>query len=148
MRVHLHAAPVLLIVMASSPEPGFAQDDTEGVLQAQTQRFAAMVSGDLNELEQLLSPDLIYTHTTGTTETKAEFLTSLRLGSLSYESIVPDHAEVRIFGQAAISLGTSAMHVMSDGQEFIFSIRFLEAYVRRDGRWLLTAWQSTRLPAG
>ena len=146
MRVRPSSAPILLILMASSPEPGISQDGPATVLQAQTQRFSAMVSGDLSELEQLLSPDLIYTHTAGSTETKAEFLSSLRLGSLSYESITPDDAEVRVFGEAAVSTGRSAMRVISNGQELAFTIRFLEVYVRRDGRWLLEAWQSTRLP--
>jgi hypothetical protein len=39
------------------------------------------------------------------------------------------------------------MRVRSASGEASFTIRFLEAYVRRRGRWELVAWQSSMLPS-
>jgi len=123
-----------------------AQDPGHAVLEVQAQRFEAMVRSDIRRLEELLSPDLVYTHTSGSTESKAEFLTTLRSGRLSYLSITPSDQVVRILGEVAVSAGRSAMRINSQGREQAFAIRYLEVYARRDGVWLLIAWQSTRLP--
>jgi ketosteroid isomerase-like protein len=45
---------------------------------AEHDRFAAMVRGDLTALDTLVADDLGYTHTDGVTQTKAEFLETVR----------------------------------------------------------------------
>src|SRR5688572_33306568 len=88
-----------------------AQQPGHAVLEVQAQRFDAMVRSDIRRLDELLSPDLVYTHTSGSTEGKAEFLTTLRSGRLWYLSIAPSDQVVRIFGEVAVSAGRSAMRI-------------------------------------
>jgi uncharacterized protein (TIGR02246 family) len=111
------------------------------------QRFGAMVEGDATLLEQVLGEDLTYVHTTGAADTKATFLASLRAGQVRYLEIQPDEVEVRIYGDAAaVVTGRVAMRVALDGKEISFPARFTSVYAKRHDRWLLVAWQSTRLP--
>lgn len=111
------------------------------------QRFEAMVKGDATLLECLLCEDLTYTHTTGVVDTKATFLASLRAGTLRYLAIQLDGVEVRIYGGvAAVVTGRIDMRVALDDKEVVFPARFTSVYAKRHGRWLLVAWQSTRLP--
>jgi uncharacterized protein (TIGR02246 family) len=111
------------------------------------QRFDAMVEGDATLLERILDEDLTYTHTTGVVDTKATFLASIRAGTLRYLAIQVDGVEVRIYADAAaVVTGRIDMRVALAGKEAAFTARFTSVYAKRRDRWLLVAWQSTRLP--
>ncbi len=116
------------------------------VLLVQARRFAAMIAVDTVELASILAPDLTYTHTMGDTETKAQFLATLRSRWLKYESIEPDSVQVRIYRGTAVVTGRSAMQIIAGDRALSFEIRFIEVYQWNEGRWQLLAWQSTRLP--
>ncbi len=115
------------------------------VLLVQARRFRAMTENDVSALESILSDDLTYTHTTGTTETKAEFLSSLEAQGIAYHSIEPTDVKVRIFATTAVITGISAMKVSAGENDYEFSIRFIEVYENDEENWRLVAWQSTRL---
>lgn len=51
---------------------------------AETRRTAAMVAGDVRELEVLLHTDLRYGHTSGAQDTKARYLEKFCTGELAY----------------------------------------------------------------
>jgi hypothetical protein len=116
------------------------------VLQTQARRFKAMTDNDISTLESILSDDLVYTHTTGKVETKAEFLSALKSHAVAYRSIEPIEATVRIYDNTAVITGAAAMKVSSGPRSFGFALRFLEVYEKSDGSWRLIAWQSTRVP--
>ena len=115
------------------------------VLQVQARRFAAMIAVDTVALNNILAPELTYTHTSGQTETKAQFLATLRSQDLIYKSIEPDSVQVRIHRWTAVVTGRSAMQVTAGDRELSLAIRFIEVYQWDDERWQLLAWQSTRL---
>jgi len=124
------------------------QRETTAQLQVkavETARFDAMIRGDLRALDTLLARDLTYTHTGGERQSKAEFEQMLRAGRLSYLGAEPESVAVRIYGNTAIADGLSQMRVRSASGEEGFTIRFLEAYVQRRGRWQLVAWQATKV---
>jgi len=106
-----------------------------------------MVRADTGALAQLLAPDLTYTHTDGTQNTRAELLHIVGSGALRYASITPELREVRVAGSSAVVTGRSAMRVEAGGQVRAFGIRYLAVYRRGARGWELIAWQSTRLPA-
>jgi hypothetical protein len=106
-----------------------------------------MMKQDAIALDSLLDDDLTYVHTGGDLQTKAQFLETIRSKSLVYESISPSEVQVHVHDGLAIATGRSQMRVRSAnaGAASSFGIRFTEAFVRRNGRWLLTAWEATRL---
>ena len=132
------------------PPPAIRPPDTaeveDEVLLVQADRFRAMVEVDVEALESILSNDLVYTHTTGTSETKAEFLSSLQSQGIEYHSIEPTDLQVRSYDSTAVVTGISAMKVSAGENNFSFSIRFIEVYENDEGSWRLVSWQSTRLP--
>ncbi len=142
--------PVILLIAVSvcAQQVDFQDARTleREVLQVQAVRFQAMIDVDIAKLGSILADDLTYTHTTGQTETKAEFLSTLQSQTLRYESIEPKNVQVRIYGSTAVVTGLSEMRVTAQDQELAFAIRFIEVYGRKDGSWQLVAWQSTRLP--
>jgi ketosteroid isomerase-like protein len=141
-------AMMLLATLVSQAVPAKPQDqhDIESEIRAaETSRFRALTEADLPALERVLSDDLIYTHTSGWRQTKAEFLASVRSGELLYHSFASDGLRIRVFGSTVLVTGHAAAKVRAKGQEMDVSLLYLEAYVKQGGRWQLVAWQSTRL---
>jgi len=108
-------------------------------------RVAAMLKNDFAALEALLDDALVYTHSSGRVETKAEFIAALRSGQLKYVAADLDDLRVRIYGSTALVTGHARMTVESGGRQRVLEIRFLDVYLRRDARWRQVAWQSTRI---
>lgn len=118
------------------------QPEEAAVADLERARFAAMVGKDTASLRRYLASDLVYTHSSGAVESRDEFLAHLAGGQLSYGSIEPAELRVRVVDETAIINGRAELVVGSDR----FAVRYLDVWVRRDGRWQMIAWQSTRLP--
>ena len=129
---------------------GFAQagKPEQQVMQAEKERFAAMVKGDRAVLEKLLADDLTYIHSTALLQTKDEFIKSLLAGNIDYVSIVPSESDskVRVNGNTAIMTGLAAVNVIDTGKDRKIRIRYTTVYANRGGAWLLQNWQSTVIP--
>lgn len=109
----------------------------EGVLEAQKRKFAAQVGKDMTALDALLDDRLIYIHSNGVRETKAEFLAAL--AQRDYLSLTPEDVTVREFGDMAIVNGT--VHIHAGGGRHMVS-RVTDVW-RNDGGWKNISWQST-----
>jgi hypothetical protein len=117
------------------------------VLEAEGARFLAMTSVDFAALDTLLADNLLYTHTSGLSETKSAFLESLRSGRIRYVSINPTELQVTPLGPgAAVVTGRSRMRLSSGTEVRDLDIRFTDVLVRHGQRWQTVVWQSTRVP--
>ncbi len=112
---------------------------------AEQQRFEAMMSQDVAALDTLLDDELTYVHTGGDLQSRPQFIDMIKKQTLVYESIAPSRVRVRVYDGLALATGRSQMRVRDASGVSTFGIRFTEVYVRRGGRWLLTAWEATRL---
>ena len=132
--------PTLLLLLAlMSPA-------ADSVKATEAERFRLMTANDLSGLMGYLDEDLVYIHSTGEMETKAEFLERVRSGKLRYRSIQPAAARVRTVGSVAIVTGRAKVGVTSDGADRDLEILYTSVYRKTGGRWKLLSWQSTRIP--
>jgi len=123
-----------------------AANGTEKIVQdLEARRFKAMVEVDLGALDTLLAPDMSYAHSSGLTQTKEEFIAALRRGEMKYLEIKPEGLKVRSYGSTAVVTGRGEFKTRTKGQESTVELRFLDVYVKRQGRWQMVAWQSCRL---
>ncbi len=111
---------------------------------AERQRFEAMMKQDVAALDTLLDDELDYVHTGGDLQTRQQFIDMIRNQTLVYESIAPSEVRVRVYQGLALATGRAQMRVRNAAGVSSFEIRFTEVYIRRGGRWLLTAWEATR----
>ena len=116
------------------------------VLKAEQDRVAAVISGDTAKLEQILANDLTYTHSTALVESKTDFLNSIKSGNIKYQAMNHKEVKVSLYGDTAVLRGQSDVKVTLQGQQANLVLRFIAVYIKKDGRWQMTAWQSTRLP--
>jgi len=138
---------VAVLALALAPALAAADDASSAVLAAQDARFAATIRADVAALAPLMTDDLTYTHSSGLTETKAEFLEGLRNGKYLYRSIESKDRRVRLHGDAAIVSGTAHVVIEPGGKRTELDLYFSELYVKEGGAWRMALWQSTRLPA-
>jgi ABC-type molybdate transport system substrate-binding protein len=147
VRVLMLASCVAMATAAWAQAP--AGKAEQAVLQAEKDRFAAMMKGDRAGLERVLADDLTYTHTNTLFESKAEFIKSVTSGAIDYVSVVPSESDwkVRIYGGSiAIVNGVAAVNVVDKGNDLKFKIRYTTVHRNEGGRWLLASWQATRFP--
>lgn len=133
---------ILMVEHVNSDDVATAQS----ALEFQSTRFNAMVEEDIESLEQFLADDLTYSHTTGWTETKSEFLATVESRKIDYVSMSPEDVEVRIYGDVAVMTGQSRMQGIVGDRKVSLTIRFLDVSRRAGDSWQLIAWQSVKIP--
>jgi hypothetical protein len=118
------------------------------VMQAEKDRFAAMVKVDEAALNRLLSDDLTYTHSSALFQNKSQFIADLKAGQIKYVSVSPSEPDwkIRIIGNVAVVNGLADVHVVDHGKDLTFKIRYTNVHTNRSGAWQMMAWEATRLP--
>ena len=137
---------VLAALAALAPRPAAAGEAEKAVAAAHDKRIAATIAGDPAALGALMTDDLSYTHSSGVTESKAEFLAGLKSGKYLYREITPRERRIRVHGDSAIVSGPAHIAIEPGGKRTEIDLYFSEVYVKQGGRWLMALWQSTRLP--
>jgi ketosteroid isomerase-like protein len=127
---------------------GAADPSAAEVLAADRARYDAMIAQDFAALDRLLADDLLYTHSTAVTDTKAQYLAALRSGKYRYKVARCEGVTVRIHGTTAIVNGRGFLDVDVDGVPRSLANAFVNVWVRTPEGWRMTAWQSTPLPKG
>lgn len=106
-------------------------------------RREAMISGDTDTLAQLLSDDLIWTHSSGKTDSKASFLESIGSGVVQYKSLEVSNETISRYGDLFIFHGRLNGQASRNGVVKELKSRFLSVW-RKDGdAYQMLAWQST-----
>lgn len=117
------------------------------VIDLDKKRMQAMIAKDYATLEAVLGDDLVYTHSSARLDTKQSLIGNMRAGSTVYTSVVPSDVKAQDLGDTVVLTGVAQIKVVSGGKPLDFGVRFTDIYTRRDGRWQMVAWHSTKLPA-
>ena len=117
------------------------------ILALEDKRFGAMIARDFKALDAMLHGDLLYTHSSGVTDTKASWLDSLKSRKVKYKSVQCSERKVRVFGDVALVTGRAAIEADINGQAKSLRLLFLNAWTKTAQGWKFVAWQSTPLPA-
>ena len=118
----------------------------QAVIDLDRKRMQATVAKDLATLESLLAEDLIYTHSSARLDTKQSLIVGMTSGSTVYTSLEPSDVKAQDLGDTVVLTGVAQIKVTANGAANQFGVRFTDVYARRDGRWQMVTWQSTRLP--
>lgn len=117
-----------------------------GVIDLDRKRMRAMAAKDIETLENLLADDLVYTHSSARLDTKKSLIRAMVSGSTVYTSVEPSDVKAQDLGDTVVLTGIAHIKVVSNGTPNAFGVRFTDVYTRRDNRWQMVTWQSTRLP--
>src|SRR6266404_5784711 len=118
------------------------------VLRAERALYQAMIDKDFAALERILSPDLVYAHSTAIAETRQEYLAGVAAGMYDYESIVSHDVRVRFHAPVALIDGVCDMRVGARGQrKDLIHLLFVLVWVKADSAWRLEHRHAIRIKA-
>lgn len=116
------------------------------VIDLDKKRMTAMAQKDIATLNELIADDLVYTHSSARLDTKQSLIGNMESGSTVYTSVEPADVKAQDCGDTVILTGSCQISVNAGGRPNSFGVRFTDVYAKRNGRWQMVAWQSTRLP--
>jgi ketosteroid isomerase-like protein len=146
---------VLLAMAALALMPGCKvtvtdSDDSASVLRdieaVERARFKAFIAADAATVRPMLANDLVYCHSTGVCQNKEEIIAFVTSGTQRYLGMDILAFNPRAIGDAVVINGKINARVETNGKADSFQAIYTDVYAKRDGRWQLVSWQSTRLP--
>ena len=130
-----------LLVLAAAASLS-AADPKADVLKTMETWKQAILKKDAAALDRLLHPDLLYSHSDGRTETKADILKALP----NTQSIKFGESSVRVYGNTALVKGPlEIVNVAANGSTTTLNLSVLQVWVKGAKGWQLVGRHSTRL---
>src|SRR5215813_77393 len=117
----------------------------EAIRGLERDRFRAMVEGNGQQLDALLSDNVIYVHTNGKRESKQQFIDAITAGRRRYRQIEVQSQEVLPVGrETCVVTGRALIEMEANNGAMLFPIAYTAIQAQEDGKWRLIAWQATR----
>ena len=110
-------------------------------------RFKAMIDNDFGTLNELLGDDLIYTHSSGQSDTRAEYIALCKKGVFKYLKIERPIESIQVYGTTVVVTGHVRMDVIIEGNRKLLNSRYTNVWVEGTKGWQMVVWQSTSIPA-
>ena len=129
-----------LTLAAAQPDPKVVKE----VLAASDACKLAMMKRDAAGLRKLLHEDLIYSHSNGRTQTKAEVLQDTT-GKTTMEAMDFSETTVRVYGNTALIRAKVEIRNSTDGKATTFHTNVLHVWLKGPGCWQLVSRQATQL---
>lgn len=112
------------------------------------QFFAALIAGDAQALDRILTEDFILIDVmSGSEITKPAFLAFIGSGQIKFESIEPAENGVRHYQTTTIITGRTQMRGQLGDESFAASSRYTHVFVDQRGEWRLASAQGTQIAA-
>jgi hypothetical protein len=122
------------------------------IARLEDERYAAMLDKDIDALERLLHPDLLYMHSSGIADTKASYIAGVRDRVWDYHAITRSDQTVRRHGALALVFNRLKIDLAVRGVAKNLDNRALAVWVADAGAdnnsWRLIALQSGMVPSG
>ncbi len=118
-------------------------NNEQALLSADSARRDAMISGDMNALDRLLSEELVWTHSSGKTEGKAAVMAAIKSGSVTYKVLSIDEYTITQHNDISIYLGVLNGSASRNGVEKNLKSKFLSVWKKKDASYRMLVWQST-----
>ena len=107
---------------------------------------AAFFRNETAFIDRVLAPEFVATYPDGSRGDRAKELANAAAFNQQIDSSTLDEFNVQVYGETAIVWFRRRLVGPSKGVQLEVVHRYLDVFVRRDGRWLCVATQSVRLP--
>ncbi|GAA4978628.1 hypothetical protein GCM10023205_53410 [Yinghuangia aomiensis] len=107
-------------------------------------RYQAMIDADIDTLDRLLDPHLVYTHSSGIVDTKTSYLEGVRVGTFDYREIQRSEETILVREDHALVSNRCRMDIYVDGVRKALDNRVLAVWAKDGGgTWQFVALHST-----
>jgi uncharacterized protein (TIGR02246 family) len=111
--------------------------------------LAAVPRGDRQVFDNFFADDVIYTRSAGVTVNKPEIMKNIDVRAANEPSATYEAEDITVhpYGDTlAVANFRLVMHTTRDGKQEITRLRNTGTFLKRNGKWQVVAWQSTRVP--
>lgn len=141
-------APGLLLTFTLALSNLAVASPSDDVIAAELVRGRALLKGDATALAAVIADDLVYIHSTGKHESKADVLAGIRSGKVAYERFVPSQLNVHpVTPDVAVLTGTIDQRKLGNGKWTDLKLLFQSVWRRESGGWKLVGLQTVQPPA-
>ena len=102
--------------------------------------------GDVRVLEEVVAADYVGYDPAGRPQDRSGVTRAYADGGVRITTLGQRDVHARVVGETGLVTGVSAFRGKQGEESFDFTLRFLDVYAWREGRWQLIASQDTRLP--
>lgn len=125
-----------------------AETPVAAVMRADAARLQAMMAGDGAALGKLFSDAVVFGHSDGRIESKADYIRNLMAGDTAYEDAKTSEVKtLQATADVVVLLGRQTMRKKLGPQWAELNLRFMSVWRNENGTWRMVAWQSLR-PTG
>jgi hypothetical protein len=141
-------ALALLVVSFLSSAARSAETPIDAVMRADAARLQAMMAGDGVALGRVFSDAVIFGHSDGRIESKADYIKNLMAGDTAYaDAKTSDVKTLQATSEVVVLMGRQTMRKKLGPQWADLNLKFMSVWRNENGTWRMVAWQSLR-PAG
>lgn len=136
---------IVLFTLLLAANNAFAQSNLTAIKAFEKQRYQALVDADISKTTQLITNDLLYTHSNLNFEDKQAYLLALKSGKYKFESFVTDSTQYVFLNKKTV-IAAGLVHMQGRYYDTPYKLdgRFTAVYIKRKRQWQLAAWQTTK----
>jgi hypothetical protein len=101
---------------------------------------------DVRALDLIFDDSMIYIDEDGSLLSKAQFLAHVKAAGPQLQSLITKTIAVRVFGEAAMVVGSYEARGAERGKAYLHQGRFMDTWVLKEGAWVCVVAQSTPIP--
>ena len=118
------------------------------VLRADQARLAAMMASDGPALGRIFSDDVLFVHSDGRVETKADYIKNMTAQDTAYADVKTSDLQLKsVTSDVIVLTGAQEMRKKLGPTWSEIKLRFMSVWRKDAAGWRMIAWQSLR-PAG
>lgn len=121
-------------------------DIKDAILLADAERIRAVLKRDRNGLEKMLCDDIVYTHSSGSEESKDDYIDKVVSGSYDYKAFDQLRMNFRVVEPFVFVNGENNVDIVRGGALNLLSGRYQMTWKREDGRWKLFSFCAAPIP--
>jgi ketosteroid isomerase-like protein len=121
--------------------PGFA-GPVEDIHEVEERRYQAMIKMDADALANTLADEFFYHQPNAKTNDKQGYIQQMMTGTVKIFSAERYDVKVNVYGDIATAMGSTRLDLEIGGERRKADLRYLNVWVKRDGRWQLAKRQS------
>jgi len=99
--------------------------------------------GDVRALNSLLDDHIVLINDDGSSQSKDEWLKSVKATNSQEQQVSPESLSVHVFGNTAVATGVFRAKGSDGGKAYVRRERFVDTWVNKNGDWVCVATDAT-----
>lgn len=118
----------------------------EEVSAAEDARYEAIIKVDEKAMRAIFADEFVYHQPSGNVANKESYIEGFKKGDVKVKKAERYDVKIHIYGDTATAMGQTKVDLEMKGEPRQVDLRYLNVWVKRDGRWQIVSRQSAFKP--